>query len=113
MLEDCEKFILWYDEYKNDIFDFEKEIIKYCRFDVDILRWGCLKFRNIFMQMIIRNDEGIDLFVYCIMIVFVCNLVFWKLFLEEKFIGIILLQGYRLKDKQLVKVMQWMKYYVY
>lgn len=66
------------------------------------------------MQMVIRDDEkGIDLFVYCIMIVFVCNLVFWKLFLEEKFVGIILLQGYRLKDKQLVKVMQWMKYYVF
>lgn len=113
MPEDREKFISWYYEHKNDTFDFEKEITKYCRSDVDILRRGCLKFRNIFMQMTTRNDEGIDPFAHCITIASACNLVFRKLFLEEKSIGIIPPQGYRPKDKQSVKAMQWMKYHAH
>lgn len=114
MPEDREKFISWYDEHKNDTFHFQKEITKYCRSDVDILRRGCLKFRNIFMQMTTRNDEeGIDPFAHCITIASACNLVFRKLFLEEKSFGIIPPQGYRPKDKQSGKAMQWMKYHAH
>lgn len=64
--------------------------------------------------MTTRNDEkGIDPFAHCITIASVCNLVFRKLFLEEKSIGIIPPQGYRPKDKQSVKAMQWMKYHAH
>lgn len=77
MPEDRERFMSWYDEHKNETFHLEKEIIKYCRSDVDILRSGCLKFRHIFMQMKSRNgEEGIDPFAHCITIASVCNLVF-------------------------------------
>lgn len=63
------------------------------------------------MQMTSRNDvEGIDPFALCITIASACNLVFRKLFLEEQSIGIIPPQGYRPKDKQSVKAMQWIKY---
>lgn len=114
MPEDRQKFMSWYDEHKNDTFHFEKEITKYCRSDVDILRRGCLKFRNIFMQMTSRNDEeGIDPFAHCITIASACNLVFRKLFLKEKSIGIIPPQGYRPKDKQSVKAMEWIKYHAH
>lgn len=114
MPEDREKFISWYDEHKNDTFHFQKEITKYCRSDVDILRRGCLKFRNIFMLMTTRNDEeGIDPFAHCITIASACNLVFRKLYSEEKSICIIPPQGYRPKDKQSVKAMKWMKYHAH
>lgn len=104
MPEDREKFTPWYDEHKNDTFHFQKEITKYCRSDVDILIRGSLKFRNTFMTT--RNDEeGIDPFAHCITIASACNLVFRKLFLEEKSIGIIPPQGYRSKDKKSVKAM--------
>lgn len=66
------------------------------------------------MQMTTRNDEeGIDPFAHCITIASACNLVFRKLFLEEKSIGIIPPQEYRPKDKQSVKAMQWMKYHAH
>lgn len=63
------------------------------------------------MQMTSKNDEErIDPFVHCITIASACNLVFRTLFLEEQSIGIIPPQGYRPKDKQSVKAMQWIKY---
>lgn len=77
MPEDRHEFMAWYDEHQHDCFQFEEEIIKYCRSDVDILRRGSLKFRSIFMQMTSRNDEeGIDPFAHCILIASACNLVF-------------------------------------
>ncbi|XP_061178357.1 uncharacterized protein LOC133186998 [Saccostrea echinata] len=114
MPDDRQNFMLWYDEHKNDSFHFEEEITKYCRSDVDILRRGCLKFRMIFMQMTSRNgEEGIDPFAHCITIASACNLVFRKLFLEERSIGIIPPQGYRPMDKQSFKAMQWIKYHAF
>ncbi|XP_062578112.1 uncharacterized protein LOC134240005 [Saccostrea cucullata] len=114
MPDDRQNFMLWYDKHKNETFHFEKEMTKYCRSDVDILRRGCLKFREIFMQMTSRNgEEGIDPFAHCITIASACNLVFRKLFLEERSIGIIPPQGYRPIDKQSVKAMQWIKYHAY
>ena len=42
------KFLKGYENHisKNYIFDFEKEIIEYCRSDVDILRRGMMKLRE-------------------------------------------------------------------
>ena len=44
------KFLRWYDDRvsKNYIFDFKKEILEYCRTDVDILRRGIMKLREDF-----------------------------------------------------------------
>ena len=52
------KFLKWYDDRvsENYIFDFKKEIIEYCRSDVDILRRGIMKLREDFIQL-----ENIDL----------------------------------------------------
>lgn len=79
-------------------------------------RWIFCKdeFRHIFVQMTSRNDgEGIDPFARCITIASACNLVFLKMFLEEKSIGIIPPQRYRPIDKQSVKAMHWIKYHGY
>jgi len=35
---------------KNVISDFQREIIQYCRKDVDILRRACMAFRKIFLE---------------------------------------------------------------
>ncbi|XP_062579153.1 uncharacterized protein LOC134241085 [Saccostrea cucullata] len=114
MPDDRTKFLQWYKEHQHDSFDFQKEIIKYCRSDVDILRRGCLKFRDIFMDMTSRDDrDGVDPFERCITIASDCNLVFRSLFLERESIGIIPPQGYRPKDRQSVKAMQWIKYHAH
>ena len=43
-----EAFLVWHKEQveSNYLFDFKKEIIKYCRSDVDILRKCCMQFRE-------------------------------------------------------------------
>ena len=44
------KFLEWYNDQKilGYIFDFQKEILKYCKQDVNILRLACLAFRETF-----------------------------------------------------------------
>ncbi|XP_053373006.1 uncharacterized protein LOC128546475 [Mercenaria mercenaria] len=42
--------LAWLSEKKNDVFDFRKEMLEYCRSDVDILRQACLKFRELLMN---------------------------------------------------------------
>ena len=47
------KFLKWYEERvsENYVFDFKKEILEYCRSDVDILRRSMMKFREDFTQL--------------------------------------------------------------
>ena len=68
-VEDRRTILKWYEEHKNDKFDFQQELLAYCRSDVDILRRCCLKFRDDFM-----NITDIDPFERCISIASACNL---------------------------------------
>ncbi|WAR12282.1 ZN777-like protein [Mya arenaria] len=105
------EFIAWYDIHKNDAFDFQYELLKYCRSDVDILRKCCLKFRELFQDITHKNDiPGIDPFEKCLTIASACNLVFRRNFLEHESIGIIPSHGYRPEEKQSVMAYQWMAY---
>ena len=55
------KFLKWYEERvsENYVFDFKKEILEYCRSDVDILRRGIMKLREDFIQL--ENIDPISL----------------------------------------------------
>ena len=44
-------FYKWYNQHKDDYFDFQKELLYYCHLDVDILMKGCMKFRELFMKV--------------------------------------------------------------
>ena len=50
--ESRDEFVNWYHHQvtTHAVFDFRKEIMEYCRSDVDILRRCCLKFRTIFSE---------------------------------------------------------------
>lgn len=91
-------FLIWHQEKleKNMIFDFDREILDYCRSDVDILRQACLKFREILMKItgkeeVVFEDEmpekklmgGVDPF-QCTTIAGVCMEVFKSKFLQEE-----------------------------
>ena len=41
-----EKFMTWYWQKvsENAVFDFQEELLKYCKSDVKLLKEGCLKF---------------------------------------------------------------------
>ena len=48
---DREQFLEWDESKKDKIFDFQKEIHEYCVSEVDIPRRGCMKFRNLLMEV--------------------------------------------------------------
>ena len=50
---------MYYEEYKNDPFHFQEELLRYCRSDVDILRQSCLKLRQMFIDIATKNGSGI------------------------------------------------------
>ncbi len=45
-----EELLSWHRTKTDEEFDFRKEILDYCRSDVDILRQACLKFRQLLMS---------------------------------------------------------------
>ena len=47
----------WYEKNKNTIFDYQKELVEYCMNDVQILRQGCIKFRNNLLNINKQIDE--------------------------------------------------------
>ena len=53
---DRAQFLEWYKTVKHDTFDFQKEILHYCRTDVNLRRKGCLMFRQIIME----STDGVD-----------------------------------------------------
>ena len=102
---DRDRFLTWYNNHVNDEFDFQKELLAYCRSDVDILRRCCLKFREDFIEI-----TGIDPFEKSITIASACNLVFRTNFLQPETIALIPHKGYNPELKKSVKALQWIKY---
>ena len=78
-------FLKWYDDCisENYIFDVQKEIIEYCRSDVDILRRGIMKLREDFIQL-----ENIDPLRY-ITIASVCMTIYRSNYMPKKTIAIV------------------------
>ena len=75
------KLIQWHRQHENDRFVFAEELKRYCTADVDLLRAGCIHFRNSFLQ-----STGIDPFEK-ITIASTCMEVFRRGFLGENIIG--------------------------
>ena len=54
------EFIKWHAVQQGRILDLRKELIKYCRCDVQILRLACMKFRRLFMDITtVKNSKGV------------------------------------------------------
>ena len=79
------KLLKWYDALVNEkyVFDFQKEIIKYCRSDFDILRRGMIKLREDFISL-----ENIDPLRY-ITIASVCMTIYRCNYMPKKTIAIV------------------------
>ena len=77
--ESRDEFVNWYHHQVTThiVFDFRKEIIEYCRSDVDILRRCCLKFRTLF-----QKECGLDPFLHSFTIAAACNKVYRHRFLK-------------------------------
>ena len=91
--EEREECLSWLESKKDPIFDFRKEMLEYCRSDVDILRQACLKFRHLLMSATgeeVTDDKAatkwvgvIDLFD-AMTIASICMNVYRTKFLQEE-----------------------------
>lgn len=79
-----ECFLKWYNAHARDAFDFDAELIEYCRSDVDILLQACWKFRSLFMN-ITGPEHPIDPFDY-VTIASLCMGSFRSKFLPEEWL---------------------------
>jgi hypothetical protein len=80
-----EEFMKWHDSkvLKKEVFDLQKEIVEYCISDVDILRKGCMLFRELFIK-----ESGVDPFQYTT-IASACMAVYRSRYLEENTLAIL------------------------
>ena len=104
--EERKAFIAWHKEQveNNYLFDFQKEIVKYCRSDVDILRKCCLLFREM-----LRDETGIDPFGKSLTIASYCHEVYRTKFLKEDTIAVFT-HDRQLKTKQSNMAVKWLTY---
>jgi hypothetical protein len=73
------KFLEWYKLQEGKTFNFQEQMLNYCRGDVNLLREGCLQFRKLMMEI----TDGVDPFQY-ITIASVCMAIYrGKLMPEE------------------------------
>nr|XP_015834829.1 PREDICTED: probable DNA polymerase [Tribolium castaneum] len=101
-------FLTWHREQlaNNYVFNLKDEILKYCILDVNILRKGCLKFRECFLKI----NNNVDPFLESLTIASACNLVFRRNFLKSETIGIIPKNGYRCSDNQSKIAITWLSW---
>lgn len=107
------EFLKWHSEQveKGHEFDFDKELLEYCRLDVKILQQACVKFRELFMKLTSRPSyKGIDPFKHSVTLASACNLVYRSLFLQNATIALIPPQGYHPKKNYSKKALQWLHY---
>lgn len=83
--EERQEFLKWYNEKVKEeyIFDLKKELLEYCKSDVDILRRGCIKLREEFLEI-----ANIDPFQY-LTIASVCMAIYRSKYLIENTIAIL------------------------
>ncbi|XP_060731092.1 uncharacterized protein LOC132848976 [Tachysurus vachellii] len=105
MTKDREDFFKWYAAVSDKVFDFKKEMTEYCVNDVEILRKGCIAFREE-----IRQSTWVDPFK-CITIASVCLKIFRTKFLKENTLAIPPLDNYINKQKSYsTPAIQWLEY---
>lgn len=102
--DDRTKFLEWRaNEILNcRVFDNRRELIKYCRQDVNILRIASLKFRELMIEL-----TSVDLFDQ-ITIPGTCMAIFKTNFLTANQIAVLPPNGYRMRDNQSFKALKWL-----
>ena len=104
--EKKEELLHWHSEQvrRNVPFDFQHEMIEYCKSDVALLKAGCEAFQQEFQQ-----QAGFNPMQTCITIASACN-KYWRMHhLEPNTIGVEPLRGWRGANvNQSLKALQWL-----
>lgn len=106
-LDDRTEFEMWYhaERAKGEKFNFERELERYCRADVDILRRTVIKFTALCLE-----SSKIDPFRECCTIANYCMFNYRANFLKEGRIGLTPPGGYFHADKQSKGAIEWLKW---
>jgi hypothetical protein len=75
----------WYEEHKEDDVDLYEMCMKYCESDVALLREGCIRFRDLFLDL---TENTVDPFQY-ITIASVCMDIYKRIHLPDDAIGLL------------------------
>ncbi|XP_073497547.1 uncharacterized protein [Phyllobates terribilis] len=112
MPQEKEEFLKWHEEQKkkNEVFDFQVELKKYCKQDVEILRQACICFRKRVMEM---TRDAVDPF-QCPTLASLCMAMYRFSFLPAKTIAILPNDRYhRTKKRFSTPAIQWLMYVSY
>ncbi|KAJ8032374.1 putative DNA polymerase [Holothuria leucospilota] len=101
--EKSKAFFKWYEQQRGKLFDMNQEMERYCIDDVNLLRKGCARFRQIFLDM---ND--MDPFAHAMTIAQACQQVYRRKFLTQETVALVPHHGYRRRDNHSKKAMQWL-----
>jgi G:T-mismatch repair DNA endonuclease (very short patch repair protein) len=96
-------FFEWYEQARGGVFDFQKEILKYCISDVDILQQACGAFRSLFVL-----HTGLEPFVKSFTLAGACNRVYRASYLREGEIALVPSAGY-FKGRQSAIAVCWLE----
>ena len=104
--EKRQKFLEWYNEHRDDIFDMEKEVSEYAESDVDILIRSMMQFDDMYLSL-----TGIRPLTNSISIAQSCNYTWRKNFMKEKTVAIIPPDGYNSGDRISKRAQEWLAWY--
>lgn len=101
-------FRKWYSSEieRNAIFDFAKDIAKYCRQDVNILQEGCWEFRILILSL---TNNKCDAFQY-ITLAGLCNAVYKRQFMPKNSIAAVPPNGYSDVQNFSSVSLEWLTY---
>ncbi|XP_055389326.1 uncharacterized protein LOC129618545 [Condylostylus longicornis] len=104
---ELEKFYLWYNNLKksNYVYNNREELIKYCIQDVNVLRQGCLKFMNDYLQLL-----NINPFFETFTLAQACLTAYQKHFLKENTLGVTPINNYSKKKNQSLIGLMWLEF---
>ncbi len=100
--KEAKEFLKWHSEQTGE-FDMRREALHYCQSDVDLLRQGVLKFRDIFLK-----ETNVDPLLTSATIAGACNYVFRRNYLKPNTIGNVPNRGYRRKERASVEAIQYL-----
>ena len=101
-----EELLQWHAEqvHRNVVFDFNKEMIEYCKSDVALLKAGCQKFQEEF-----ESQAGFNPMTKCFTIAGACNMYWRKNHLKENTIAVEPVRGWRGANiNSSLKALQWL-----
>jgi hypothetical protein len=104
--EACKRFHQWYAQQVGKPFNFKRELIRYCKQDVLVLKQAVYKFREMLM-----NEFGVDPFKTSISIASLCMHLYRKKYMPTSdSIAIIPFLGYRKDERQSIIALKWLKW---